>query len=282
MNKPFEWLVDRNITDESGDTTRIDIKQEGVELELERLSYGNSAVVFSKSNTAAPFKATFTDAADAGSPQALTFVIALSGYMTGNLLNGSHFALDKSGGILADFSDGSADFVFHPGATLRVFSGDFDINTLGDLLRDDCDGVCTEVLREMTQNPGSLLRSFRVSPQIRQLVSNALNNTQLVGPLRRLYMEGVSLQILALILDQQQSAPLLGRPDEIRLIAHKSAIQEAAEFLLTDFKEPPTVAQLSRISGLSARKLNAGFREIYGYSVFDLLCEKRLTAVKDL
>lgn len=282
MQKQFEWLVDRTIKDESGDTTRVDIRQEGLELKLERLSYGSSAVVFSHTNTASPFKMSLTDSAAESSDQALTYIVTLSGYSTGNMLNGSDFVLDRNWGVLADFSDGSADFVAHPGEVIKAFSGAFDIGALNDLLRDDSDGESAEVLRELTDNPGSLLRSFRVTPQIRQLVSNAFNNTQLIGPLRRLYMEGVSLQILALILDQRQSAPLTGRPAAIKAMAHKHVIDEAAEYLLSDLSAPPSIAQLSRRTGLNTRKLNAGFKECFGYSVFDLLCERRLMAAKDL
>ncbi|MEX2468220.1 MAG: AraC family transcriptional regulator [Pseudohongiellaceae bacterium] len=282
MKEHFEWLVDRNIRDETGDSTRIDIKQEGLELKLERLSYGPSAVVFCKVQTRDPFPMTLADSATEESDQALTYIVNLSGYSTGKLLNGSKFVLDKTWGILADFSDGSAEFVSHPGETIRSFSGAFAINTLSDLLGEDYEGAGAAILREMSDNPGALISSFRISPQIRLLASSAWDNTQLAGPLRRLFMEGVSLQILALILDQRQSVPLLGRPAEIKVIAHKNAIRDAAELLLSDLGNPPTIAQLSAMSGLSARQLNAGFRQIFGYSVFNFLCENRLLSAKEL
>lgn len=60
------------------------------------------------------------------------------------------------------------------------------------------------------------------------------------------------------------------RPDIIK------CIHQARKIISRDFENPPTLFKLARSVGLSHSKLNYGFREIYGTTVFGYLRKVRL------
>jgi AraC-like DNA-binding protein len=99
---------------------------------------------------------------------------------------------------------------------------------------------------------------------------------ELNGPLRRLTMEGVVLLLLAAQAmaageppsSQNRRPSLSGR--------EQAAVREARERLLSDMRRPPSLADLAKAVGLSERRLNAGFRELYGATVLDVLRDQRL------
>jgi len=97
------------------------------------------------------------------------------------------------------------------------------------------------------------------------------------GPLRRLTMEGVILQLLAA---QAMAAgePLKRSRDRPSSLSarEQASIRGARERLLSDMRHPPSLADLARAAGLTERRLNAGFLQLYGATVFDVLRDQRL------
>lgn len=95
------------------------------------------------------------------------------------------------------------------------------------------------------------------------------------GDLRQLYFEAKALEALALSLaylsEERQQRQSIGARDRQRLI-------EARQLLLERFDEPWTIASLARATGISEKKLKAGFRQVIGRSVHSCLREMRLTA----
>ena len=106
----------------------------------------------------------------------------------------------------------------------------------------------------------------------RRLFARGIN-----GPLRRLTMEGVVLQLFAA---QAMAAGEPSKPSRERRSGlstrEQAAVGRARERLLSDMRRPPSLADLAEIAGLSERKLNAGFRQLYGATVFDVLRDQRL------
>jgi AraC-like DNA-binding protein len=99
-------------------------------------------------------------------------------------------------------------------------------------------------------------------------------------PLKRLYLESKALELISHNLAQFVSPesilknPSVLRPDDIERIHH------AREIISRDLENPPTLFELVRLVGLTHTKLNRGFREIYGTTVFGYLHQIRLEQAK--
>lgn len=94
------------------------------------------------------------------------------------------------------------------------------------------------------------------------------------GIARHLYLEAKGLEMLAAMVDlleenERAASPLLHRQDVDRL-------HRARQLLLTRLEAPPTLPELARQAGLNEAKLKAGFRTLFGSSVFEYLRHHRL------
>lgn len=92
--------------------------------------------------------------------------------------------------------------------------------------------------------------------------------------LRPIYLGGKALELTAHALDELLGAPaqrarrLPGRTRE--------QVHVARDMLLAAMREPPSLAELARASGLNPTKLTSAFRSEFGSSVFGYLQEQRL------
>jgi AraC-like DNA-binding protein len=97
------------------------------------------------------------------------------------------------------------------------------------------------------------------------------------GSMERLYREGKATELLALQIG------LLGQPLEKDLTsAELRRVREARELLVADLQNPPDLAGLAAAVGLRVKRLNQGFRQVYGTTVFDHLLDMRMTTARDM
>lgn len=92
--------------------------------------------------------------------------------------------------------------------------------------------------------------------------------------LRPLYLAGKALELGALVLDEAlDDRP--ARPARLnpRL---REQIHAVRDRLLASVREPPSLGELARLSGLNPTKLTSAFRAEFGASVFEYLQEHRL------
>lgn len=127
--------------------------------------------------------------------------------------------------------------------------------------------------RQAEQSHCLTLRSDNAMRSLaRRLFARELN-----GPLRRLTMEGVILLLVAAQAVAAGEPPKPSRDVQSTLSGREqAAVRSARERLLGDMRHPPTLADLASGVGLSERRLNAGFRQLYGATVFDVLRDQRL------
>jgi len=97
------------------------------------------------------------------------------------------------------------------------------------------------------------------------------------GTMGRLWREAKALELLTHSLDALADAPQ--RPETLspRELAR---VREARERLLANLGTPPRLDDLAEQVGLSSRRLNLGFRQLFGMTVFDYLLEARLLAAR--
>jgi AraC-like DNA-binding protein len=109
---------------------------------------------------------------------------------------------------------------------------------------------------------------------MRKLARN-LFSRRLNGPLRALMMEGVVIQLLALqVAAAAEQSPC--QPQYGLSVRERRAIREARELLLADMRNPPSLGELATAAGITEKRLNAGFRALFGSTVYETLKNERL------
>ncbi|MFT5577337.1 MAG: AraC-like DNA-binding protein [Paraglaciecola psychrophila] len=280
MNNDLEHVKEQDID------TRIDRKHHGdksnsAELSREVMKYGPLLVSFSNIKTQKSLTLNLSTIAKDTDNKALTFVLPLSGELIANVSGSTPFSITKNSGLLVDCSNLPTELVALPGTAIKLYICTLELETLVELFTHEGCEVDLKLLLSSSNHPHAMLRCFPISTLIKQLAVATFHNKQLSRPLQRLYLEGACSQLFALILGQQSSKPLLAKAITGDLLTHKSTLHEAAQYLLKDVANPPSIEQLAKQSGLSPRRLNLEFKEIFGCSVFGLLCQRRLQLAKE-
>jgi AraC-like DNA-binding protein len=190
--------------------------------------------------------------------------------------------IDLGGGMVANANRGSAVLfrrteqpgIFNFKAGTRYHSAGYALNR--NRVERLLDGAVPSILRPLLE--GDLQQSCVVAAPadagMRTLAGN-LFARGLNGPLRRLMMEGVVLQLLA-----AQVAAAAERSQARRRSVltprERAAVGEARERLLADMRSPPTLGDLAEAVGLTEKRLNSGFRQLFGATAFEMLRNERL------
>jgi AraC-like DNA-binding protein len=113
-----------------------------------------------------------------------------------------------------------------------------------------------------------------------KLVLSQLFSINLSSNARRIFLQGKVLEILSLYFSNRQpdveSCPFLNDEAVVRKIKH------AKEHLLQNLDNAPTIKELSKIAGLNEFQLKAGFKEIYGNTVYGYLLDHKLDQARAL
>lgn len=106
-------------------------------------------------------------------------------------------------------------------------------------------------------------------------LGNQILNCPLSGALGDMYLTGKVLELCAYSFEHiQQNSQLTHHP---KLTSHDiNRLNEIKAFILTNLAQPPSLYQLSRESGLNIRKLNFGFKQLFGTSITPFIQEQRL------
>ena len=99
------------------------------------------------------------------------------------------------------------------------------------------------------------------------------------GRMAELYREAKVLELLALQFDSLDEDPSQRRALTAR---ETTRIQAARDRLLADLGNAPALHDLAHSVGLPPKRLNQGFRELYGTTAFDLLRDARLDAARQM
>jgi AraC-like DNA-binding protein len=145
---------------------------------------------------------------------------------------------------------------------------------------------CTRLEQMLGGDPPAVLRTFLDGTALDGKLIEAPNNRLLRnvarqlfmpglnGPLRRLMMEGLVSQLLALQVMAASQTPTRRRRSLTS--RQRTAVQEARERLVGDMRNPPSLGEVAAAVGLTQKKLNAGFRELFGATAFEILRDERL------
>jgi AraC-like DNA-binding protein len=128
-------------------------------------------------------------------------------------------------------------------------------------------------------------RSFHQTllPKVQSILLE-MRSHPFAGPMRRMYLEGKTLELLALWFQQtllEDEVPTLRSRNRLRK-EDIARVREASEILEKRMEQPPSLLELAKLVKISDSKLKIGFKELFGTTVFGYLKEKRLEKAKDL
>lgn len=125
-----------------------------------------------------------------------------------------------------------------------------------------------------SENANRKFYDEREIPPSLLLVLNQLFTATLSDNAAPLYYEGKTLELLSLYFSDKkpdtETCPFLNDQEIVR------KIKNAKEHLLNHMDTPPGLKALAKIVGLNEYQLKAGFKEIYGNSVFAFLLDHKL------
>ncbi len=112
-------------------------------------------------------------------------------------------------------------------------------------------------------------------------VVDELTRCQMSGPMRQLYFESKSLELLALALEALQAVGPERAESELDACTVEQ-LEHARAVLLDRICEPPSLRELARSCGMNERKLKEGFKRRFGTTVFGFVREQRMRRAHDM
>ncbi|MEM7061651.1 MAG: AraC family transcriptional regulator [Cyanobacteria bacterium P01_B01_bin.77] len=138
-------------------------------------------------------------------------------------------------------------------------------------------GDWQQALKSLASRPFYCLSS--ISQEISQILQKMLR-CPYQGTLRQLYLEGKTLELIALYFSD--AIDPLGRQTVSIKRKDLDGLHQAKSILLQKMDNPPSPSDLAKQVGLSERKLQQGFQELFGTTVFGVLHDYRMERAKQL
>ncbi len=130
------------------------------------------------------------------------------------------------------------------------------------------------------ENAGRKFYDEREIPPSLRIVLNSIFNVQLNESAARVYYHGKALELLSLYFSNRvpdiENCPFLNDEETVR------KIKNAKEYLLKQMDAPPGLKELAKISGLNEFQLKAGFKEVYGNTVYGYLLDQKMDQARTL
>ena len=220
------------------------------------------------------------------------YTIAPSGEMPSrNLLIGC--LLGGAGSLLADGNEKldwrAPGHMYVVSLSERQLSYDIaakaDYNAVTMMLTPDAleliaseDGL-PQVLVDVLEGRSEPVALSRAMPMMARRAAQELMTPLYQGRAAELYQEAKTLELLAHQTDLLVDVPVLRRELSTRELIR---VREARERLVANLQEPPSLTDLAASVGLTPKRLNLGFRQLFGMTVFHYLMEERLVMARRL
>jgi AraC family transcriptional activator of pyochelin receptor len=118
--------------------------------------------------------------------------------------------------------------------------------------------------------------SKRTMDPLMQVTALDLFNGRYHGMPRYLYLQGKAVELISLQLSRLISGETNKKNEVLLSRNEKKRIRAARDVLVSDLSAPPTLSELAASFYLSQNKLQRGFRELFGGSVFGWLREYKM------
>lgn len=144
-------------------------------------------------------------------------------------------------------------------------------------------GAFPQELRAISE--GRMDRGYTHAGPLSRMMYQAVQNIldcPYTGPMKALYLESKAMELIVHKLAQAAGQDEgEGRPLQLGL-QETDRLWHAREILCRDLENPPALSDLAHAVGTNHCSLNAGFRELFGTTVFAYLRQKRLIEARRL
>lgn len=129
------------------------------------------------------------------------------------------------------------------------------------------------VVTEPGAEPSQLISSFDAETR---MIAERLRTTRYSGAVQRLYIEGLTLELLAASLQRLLRIEDLSRKDRPICAKNVRQIREACELLDCRFRDPPSLAEMARELKVSVATLKRSFKQVQGMGVHQYVIAQRM------
>jgi len=165
---------------------------------------------------------------------------------------------------------------------MRVFNIYISPLVLNDLVAGEFDQIpagLRVIIEGSDEKPYN--RFGTITPHMRMAIDQILN-CPYHGLIKRMFLETKAMELITHILGQTVFTDSIHK-NSIRLHPNDiERIHEARDILIRDVENPPSLFDLAHQVGLNEKKLNLGFRQVFGTTVFDYLRTYRMEKAKQL
>jgi AraC-like DNA-binding protein len=275
----FEWLLKEALVDTAVPATPLfEADDENWRATIEQVELAPSLHVFL--NEVAVHRDLRVESVSRLEDRYVVSQVPIEGAVDVEFPGGVHARASVSRGVLYRPVKRPTIFVFKAGGRFTSAGYTLDVDRIEHLFEGQVPSAFRPLLDRHPQQCHCLaLRNDSAMRRLaRLLFARGFN-----GPLRRLTMEGVILQLLAAQAMAAGESPkrLRDRPSSLSA-REQAAVRRAREQLLSDMRRPPSLADLAKGVGLTERRLNAGFLQLYGATVFDVLRDQRLEHAREV
>ena len=212
-----------------------------------------------------------------------TFTFYVSGRMSG-YIPGCKSKLDFTAGqaIFATIPDAATTSKLIAGQKITMVALAITPKLLLKLVENDLNKLSQDWQQKLRNASSNLcLQSIHTTPEMARILQLILHCPHQDG-IRRLYLEAKALELLALCLTQLTSHCSTASPSGGVTPKDCDALHRAKTLLLQNITNPPSLAELARQAGISERKLQRGFQQMFGTTVFGLLHDHRMEQARQL
>ncbi|HVI47342.1 MAG TPA: AraC family transcriptional regulator [Chitinophaga sp.] len=121
-----------------------------------------------------------------------------------------------------------------------------------------------------------------ITPRMETVLAD-IRRCQFQGGLKKLFLQSKAIELLALQCEQFESGLVKDSPIYYKInTSDIEKLHHARELLLQNLQQPPSLVQLSRMTGLNEFKLKSGFKSLFDTTVFTYFNDHRLNLAKEL
>jgi AraC-like DNA-binding protein len=155
--------------------------------------------------------------------------------------------------------------------------------TLAGLAGDRLDGLPSDLAGWVAGTDEAPDARLLPTPVGAGIALHQILGCRFAGPTRAIYLEAKAIELLGLALDQATDHEAQAPRRPVALTADDIERLHAARAILErDLDRPPTLLGLARAVGLNDHKLKAGFRRLFGTTVFGYLHRQRMERAREL
>jgi AraC-like DNA-binding protein len=265
-----EWLLRKAMDERTlAISERTVIDNDSWRATIERVEIGSGLRIFLSDTEV--HKDLTVEARDNRTDQWVASQVTIAGRADIDFLDGQRTYATADHALLFRSPGRRAAYSFKAGTRFHSAGYGLDVGRIVRLFDGEVPEALAPVLAPEVET--SRVVGMRANRVMRGLASS-LFARGLNGPLRHLMMEGAVVQLLAV-----QAAAAAERPSgQQRLLTarERDALEAARVRLLADMRRPPALGELAVAVGLSEKRLNTGFRLLFGATVFETLRNERL------